>query len=133
MYTVFTRITHTPTFLKVKWLCEFVRLSSILFLDSKASLTAAVFTLVSIEEDDDNDEEEEDDDRKSCARKICSIRYVKLHIRASVDALCIGLARVRSHVSAYNAAALLAREQQAEPQKHTARIHRPIYSSSNTF
>ena len=36
-------------------------------------------------------------------------------------------------MSAYNAAALLAREQQAEPQKHTARIHRPTYTSSNAF
>ena len=42
-------------------------------------------------------------------------------------------ARVRSHVSAYNLAALLAREQEAEPQKHTARIHRPTYSSNNAF
>ena len=37
------------------------------------------------------------------------------------------MARVRSHVSMYNSTALLAREQQAEPQKHTARIHRPTY------
>ena len=43
------------------------------------------------------------------------------------------MARVRSHVSAYNAAALLAGEQQAESQKHSARIHRPTYSSSIAF
>ena len=43
------------------------------------------------------------------------------------------MARVRSHVSAYNAASLLAREQQAEPQKHTATIHKPTYTSSNAF
>ena len=43
------------------------------------------------------------------------------------------MARVRSHVSAYNAAVLPAREQQAEPQKHTARIHRPTYTLSNAF
>ena len=47
--------------------------------------------------------------------------------------LYVGMARVWSHVSAYNAAALLAREQQAEPQKHPARIHRPTYTSSNAF
>ena len=38
------------------------------------------------------------------------------------------MARVRSHVTSYNATALFAREQQAEPQKHTARIHRPTYT-----
>ena len=43
------------------------------------------------------------------------------------------MARFRYHVSAYNAAALLAREQEVEPQKHTARIHRPTYTSSNAF
>ena len=43
------------------------------------------------------------------------------------------MARVWSHVSANNAAALLAREQQAEPQKHPARMHRPTYTSSDAF
>ena len=47
--------------------------------------------------------------------------------------LYVGMVRVKSHVSTYNAAALLAREQQAESQKHTARIHRPTYTSSNAF
>ena len=47
--------------------------------------------------------------------------------------LYVGMARVISHVSVYNAAALLAREQRAEPQKHTSRVHRPIYSSSMPF
>ena len=45
----------------------------------------------------------------------------------------VGMARVWSHVSAYNATALLAREQEAEPEKQPARIHRPTYTSSNAF
>ena len=62
------------------------------------------------------------------------IIYVKRQgvIRASVDALCrdgggqISRERVQR-------GRLVQQEQQAEPQKHTARTHRPICSSSNAF
>ena len=54
-------------------------------------------------------------------------------IRVSVDALCRDGAGLIPRVSVYNAATLLAREQEAEPQKHTARIRRSTYTSSNAL